>query len=106
MGYQVTMTAPMTRTAPANGITPQMVPVLFSLKPGQATMLQTSSGFVVATLAKIEQPKPADDPQNEASITQSLTKSLQDDVAESFLNGLQARDNVRVDPKLFAQIYQ
>jgi peptidyl-prolyl cis-trans isomerase D len=106
MGYQTAMTAPMTRTAPASGITPQMVPILFSLKPGQATMLQTDSGFRVAMLTKVSQPKPADDPQDEASVTQSLTKSLQDDVAESFLSGLQTRDNVRVDPKLFAQIYQ
>jgi peptidyl-prolyl cis-trans isomerase D len=106
MGYSVSTTAPMTRTAPANGITPQMVPVLFSLKPGQATMLQTDSGFTVAVLAKITQPKPADDPQDLANITQSLTKSLSEDVVESFLNGLQLRDNVRIDPKLFAQIYQ
>jgi len=105
-GYQVSTTPPMTRSQPAGGITPQMVPVLFSLKPGQATMLQTSTGFTVAALTKITLPKPADDPQDEASISQSLTKSLQDDVAESFLGGLQARDNVRVDPKLFAQIYQ
>jgi peptidyl-prolyl cis-trans isomerase D len=106
MGYTVSIIAPMTRTQPANGITPQMVPVLFSLKLGQPTMLQTSSGFTVAVLSKITQPKPADDPQDVASITQSLTKSLQDDVAASFLSGLQARDNVQVDPKLFAQIYQ
>lgn len=105
-GYATTMSAPMTRNAPASGVTPKMVPILFSLKLGQATMLQTDSGFTVAVLAKITQPKPADDAQNVASITQSLTKSMADDVAASFLTGLQVRDQVRIDPKLFAQIYQ
>lgn len=105
-GYATSMSLPMTRNAPASGVTPKMVPILFSMKLGQATMLQTDAGFTVAVLAKITQPKPADDPQNVASITQSLTKSMTNDVAASFLTGLQVRDNVRIDPKLFAQIYQ
>jgi peptidyl-prolyl cis-trans isomerase D len=83
-----------------------MVPVLFSLKPGQATMEQTPDGFVVAGLVNIAQPTPAQDPQDATSIQQGLTKSLQNDAAESFLSGLQARDNVKIDPKLFAEIYQ
>jgi peptidyl-prolyl cis-trans isomerase D len=105
-GFSVTMSPPITRTAPPTGIPADMVPVIFSLKPGQATMEQTSTGFIVAGLAKIFQPAPADDPQDATGIQQALTKSLQNDVAESFLSGLQSRDNVKIDPKLFAQIYQ
>jgi peptidyl-prolyl cis-trans isomerase D len=105
-GYQVTTTAAITRSAPPSGIPADMVPTLFTLKPGQATMEQTADGFLVATLAKISQPSPADDPQDATGIQQALTKSLQNDVAESFLSGLQSRDNVKVNQKLFAQIYQ
>ncbi|MDR3521541.1 MAG: SurA N-terminal domain-containing protein [Acidocella sp.] len=105
-GYSVEMSAPQTRVAQPSGMTSQMEQILFSLKLGQATMQQTDSGFVVAVLAKIDQPTPAQDPTLVAQLQQSLTKSLQNDVAESFLGGLQARDKVSVDPKLFAQIYQ
>jgi peptidyl-prolyl cis-trans isomerase D len=105
-GNSVAMTPPITRSAPPAGIPADMMPVLFTLKPGQATMEQTPDGFVVAGLATISQPTPANDPQDAAGIEQALTKSLQNDAAESFLSGLQARDNVKIDPKLFAQIYQ
>jgi hypothetical protein len=83
-----------------------MVPVLFSLKLGQATMEPVPGGFIVAAVSKIFQPTPADDPQDATGIAQALTKSLQNDVVESFLAALQSRDNVKIDPKLFAQIYQ
>ena len=69
-------------------------------------MAQTADGFIVAGLANVAQPTPANDPQDADGIEQALTKSLQNDAAESFLSGLQARDNVKIDPKLFAQIYQ
>jgi peptidyl-prolyl cis-trans isomerase D len=105
-GYAAAMTPPITRGAPPTGIPADMVPVLFTLKPGQATMEQTPDGFIVAGLASITQPTPAQDPQDAAGIRQALTKSLQNDAAESFLSGLQARDNVKIDTKLFAQIYQ
>ncbi len=105
-GYAVTMTPPVTRDATPDGVASSLVPVLFGLKPGEATMQQTSDGFLVAVLANISQPKPSDDPQDEASIQQAMAKSLQNDVAESFFGGLQTRDNVKVEPKLFAQIYQ
>lgn len=105
-GYSTVMTAPVTRNAPPNGMTNEMVQILFSLKPGQATMLQTDTGFTVAALSAINRPTPEDDPADADEVAQSMTKSLQNDVAASFIAGLQARDNVRVDDKLFAQIYQ
>jgi hypothetical protein len=57
-------------------------------------------------LTKILQPRESDQPQLLTSIDTSLTKGLQSDVLESFLNGLQTREHVTVEPKLLAQIYQ
>jgi peptidyl-prolyl cis-trans isomerase D len=105
-GDAVAMTAPFTRQAPPSGMTTAMLPVMFSLKPGQATMVQTDTGFTVAALSKVTEPTPAQDPANFAQVSQALAKAVQDDVGESFLAGLQARDKVTVDQKLFAQIYQ
>jgi peptidyl-prolyl cis-trans isomerase D len=104
-GDAVAMSPPVTRDA-TNGVPSSLVPVLFGLKPGEAAMQQTSDGFLVAVLASISQPKPADDPRDQAEIQQAMAKSLQNDVAESFFGGLQTRDNVKIEPKLFAQIYQ
>jgi peptidyl-prolyl cis-trans isomerase D len=105
-GYAVTMTPGFTRNAPANGITDRMVPILFSLQPGQATMEQTDTGFTVAVLAKKIAPTPAQDPSDYAQIQQAMAKSLQNDVGESFLQGLQSRGKVTIDEKMLAQIYQ
>jgi peptidyl-prolyl cis-trans isomerase D len=69
-------------------------------------MQQTATGFTVAALAKIVQPDPAQDPNDYAQLQQAMTKQLQNDAGESLLNGLQMRDKVSVDQKIFAQIYQ
>jgi peptidyl-prolyl cis-trans isomerase D len=105
-GLSVTASAPISRGAPPAGVSQDFVNVLFSLKPGQATMTQTADGFQVAVLTKILQPRESDQPQLLTSIDTSLTKGLQSDVLESFLNGLQTREHVTVEPKLLAQIYQ
>ncbi|WP_081822171.1 SurA N-terminal domain-containing protein [Acidocella facilis] len=83
-----------------------LVPSLFAMKSGQATMIQTKDGFLVAALTKVVQPTPQSDPAMYAQLQQSLNKGLQDDLGGSFLAGLQARDKVTVNQKLFAQIYQ
>lgn len=105
-GYPVSMLPPVSRNTTPNGVSNAMVQILFSLKLGQATMTQTSDGFSVAALTAINRPKPQDDPTDATQVTQAMTKSLEDDTVASFIAGLQARDNVRVDGKLFAEVYQ
>jgi peptidyl-prolyl cis-trans isomerase D len=106
-GDSVSVTPPITRgAAPPASIPAGLVPVLFSLAQGKATMQQTADGFMVAVLTKILQPDPAQDAQQLAGIRDALAKSLQNDVAESFLGGLQTREHISVDQKLLAQIYQ
>jgi peptidyl-prolyl cis-trans isomerase D len=100
------MSQAFTRNAPASGMTSQMQNVLFSLKLGQGTMLQTDTGFTVASLAKIVKPTPAQDPGDYTEVQQSMAKSLQNDVGGSFLAGLQLRDKVTINQKIFSQIYQ
>jgi peptidyl-prolyl cis-trans isomerase D len=105
-GYSVSMLPPLTRNAPPSGVSNDMVQILFSLKLGQATMLQTQTGFTVAALTTITRPKQQDDPADATQVEQAMTKSLSNDTVASFIAGLQARDKVRIDPKLYAQIYQ
>ena len=105
-GLPVTPIAPVSRGSAPVGIPESAVPVLFSLQPGQAAMLPSADGFMVMALTKIDNPTPAEAPDEVAGIQQALNKSLQTDTAESFLSGLQTREHVSIDPKLFAQIYQ
>jgi peptidyl-prolyl cis-trans isomerase D len=105
-GLSIAVAPPVTRGAAPVGIPAAMVPVLFSLKQGQPTMQPTANGFMVAVLTKIDQPPESAAPQEVAGITQALTKSLQNDAAQSFLAGLQSRLKITVDQKMLAQIYQ
>ncbi len=105
-GFGTTMTPGFTRGAPPAGMTPQMASILFSLKSGQATMLQNATGFSVAVVAKVIDPTPAQAPQQATQVRQAMDKAMQNDVGESFLAGLEARDSVTVDQKLLAQVYQ
>jgi peptidyl-prolyl cis-trans isomerase D len=105
-GLSVTTPAPVTRGAAPSGLPASMVPILFSLKQGEPTMQPTPAGFLVAVLTKIDQPPESAAPDEIAQITQSLAKSMQTDVQESFLAGLQTREHISIDQKMLAQVYQ
>jgi peptidyl-prolyl cis-trans isomerase D len=105
-GYSVSILPAVTRNALPSGMSNQLAQIIFSLQPGQATMLQTTDGFTVAALSDINRPTPRDDPADAGQVAQAMTKSMQDDTAASFIAGLQARYKVTVNTKLFAQVYQ
>lgn len=103
---KVTQTPGYTRNAEPQDEPSGFVPSLFNLKPGEATMLSSPDGFMVAVLAGIRHPSAQDDPSAYATLRQSLNRTLQNDLGDSFLQGLQAQGKVRINEKLFAQIYQ
>lgn len=103
---KVQQTPNYTRGAQPKDEPPGFVSTLFDLKPGQATMLSTPDGFVVISLAGILHPSAQDDPSAYAVLRESLNKTLQSDLADSFLLGLQAQEKVQINQKLFSQIYQ
>ncbi len=105
-GLSVTQSPAYTSAAQPQDQPPQFVSVLFSLKQGEATMLDNGAGYTVAVLTNVQVPTPQNDPAAYAALQQSLNKSLQDDLGESFLAGLQEQDKVTVNQKLLAQIYQ
>ncbi len=104
-GLQVSTSPAYTRDTP-QGPDAQLATILFSLKQGEASMLPTSTGFTIAVLTQVTDPKPAQYPAQAQQLQQETTQALQNDVGESFLAGLQARDKVSVNQKMLAQIYQ
>lgn len=106
-GLAVTTTPGLLRSNPQQGADMQaLADVLFSMKQGQATMVPSGAGFTVAQLTQVTAPNPSQYPNVYQQWQQQMTKDLQNDLAESFLAGLQARDKVSINQKLLAQIYQ
>jgi peptidyl-prolyl cis-trans isomerase D len=108
-GLSASTAAPVTRgAAPAAGsvIDQNLVSLLFSLKPGQATMEKTATGYEVAQLMSVSTPTPDQDPQEYQALRAAMMRGLQNDVAGSFLDALQGNFKVSIDQKLLAQLYQ
>ena len=105
-GLQVTRSPPQLRNKPTAGVPSDLVAQLFSMKKGEATMVETNKGFVVATLAEITKPDPKTSPDQLEQVRQALTKSMANDLLVSY--GTAVRDNAKpsVNEKVFDQFAQ
>jgi peptidyl-prolyl cis-trans isomerase D len=105
-GLQVTRTPPQLRNKPTPDVPADLVQLLFTMKKGEATMIETNKGFVVATLATITKPDPKSAPDQLEQVRQALTKSMSDDLLVSY--GTAVRDNAKpvVNEKVFNRFAQ
>jgi peptidyl-prolyl cis-trans isomerase D len=79
------------------GVPAQLVPALFSLKPGEATMVETGTGFVVAVLAEIQEADPKADPVGYGQVRDSLARSMATDMQDVFAGAVRDRARPRVN---------
>jgi peptidyl-prolyl cis-trans isomerase D len=102
-GLQVTRSAPVLRDRGAPGVPDDLVRILFTMKKGEATMLETPKGYIVATLAEIIKPDPKTDPHGLEQVREALAKAISDDLLVSY--GTAVRDNAKpvVNEKVFDQ---
>jgi peptidyl-prolyl cis-trans isomerase D len=91
---------PVSRTSPAAGVPPQLIEPLFALKPGEATMVETPDGFLVATLAEIRTADPKTDPLTWGRIRDAVSKGLADDLQASITFALRDRAAPKVNRAL------
>jgi peptidyl-prolyl cis-trans isomerase D len=103
-GHQVQRTPPMTRNKAIHGVPVELVQVIFTLKKGQATMVETNEGFLVAGLAQITQPDPKSDPSAVADVRRGLTQALQDDMLASYVSAVSETMRYGVNTKVFQQV--
>jgi peptidyl-prolyl cis-trans isomerase D len=94
------------RQSPPQGVPPQLVQPLFGMKVGEATMVETADGFVVAVLAEIQSPDAKTDPIGFGQVRLALERSIGDDVETTYVNALRARANPRVNTQLLQSIVQ
>jgi len=99
-GLRTEKTPPVARGTPTQGVAPQLSQVLFGLKQGEATMVETPEGFLVAKLDSITDPDPSSDPAGAAALRDELNRSLTQDVAIVFGTALRDREHPTVNRTL------
>jgi peptidyl-prolyl cis-trans isomerase D len=103
-GLQVVRSPPLRRNHPAQGVPPQLTQLIFTLKQGKATMVETNVGFMVAQLAQITLPDPAADPSGMQDVRQGLTKALGDDYLVSYATAVRDAAKPTINTKVLDQL--
>jgi peptidyl-prolyl cis-trans isomerase D len=96
-GVTVRRTPLVTRGSAAEGIPPRLGQVLFGLKAGEATMVETNDGFVVAVPAEIIDTDPQADPAGYRQVRDVVARSIGGDIASVFSDALRARAQPRIN---------
>ena len=98
---------PVSRAAePPDEVPYQLVSPLFELKPGEATMVETVDGFVVAALVEVLPAAPDADPIGYGQVRDALARALADDVQAMLTAGLRARMKPQINKTMVDRIVQ
>ena len=101
LGLAVQHLQPAGRAAATEGVPLQLVNPLFSLKPGEPTMVETADGFLVAVLREVQTPDPASDPIGYGQVREALTQAIANDMDGVFTNAVRERAHPRVNQPVF-----
>lgn len=95
IGKQVTRLPPVTRAGGVEQVPEKLTQLLFTLRKGDTTMVETPTGFLVAQLAQINDPDPSADKLGTAALQDQLDRSVAGDIQNSFV--VAARNRARPD---------
>jgi peptidyl-prolyl cis-trans isomerase D len=85
------------RDAPAEGVPAALLAPLFALHKGEATMVETPDGFVVAELAEIQEPDPKSDQIGYGQVKQGLARAVAEDMQAVLASAARDRASPRVN---------
>jgi peptidyl-prolyl cis-trans isomerase D len=105
-GLSVNRTPPLSRNRPQNGISAELIQKIFTLPVGQATMIETNDGFIVASVATITRPDPKTDPDGVAQAKTGITNALRDDYFASYAQALRNAAKPTVNAQLVESLIQ
>lgn len=105
-GLTVRRLPPVGRFEPVDGVPHSLVEPLFGMRQGETTMVETPDGFMVATLAKIDDPDPKADPVGEARLVDQINQQMANDMQTSFILGVRNAAKPRVNQALLDQLTQ
>jgi peptidyl-prolyl cis-trans isomerase D len=103
-GVTVRRTPEVTRGGTAEGMPAQLQQVLFGLKPGEPTMVETPDGFIVAVPAQIEVANPADNPAGFDQLRAVVNRSIATDISSVFADALRERAHPRINQSVLDNI--
>lgn len=82
---------PVPRGVETQGVPGELARVLFSLKRGEATMVETADGFMVAVLADQQSTDPMKDPAGYARTREALNAQLGEDIEQTLAVAIRSR---------------
>ena len=103
-GVAVRRTPLVTRDGNTEGVPAQLQRILFALKKGEATMVETQDGFLVAVCAEIVDPDPKDDPAGYSQVREVLARSFGNDLQHVFADALRERAQPRINQQVVDNI--
>ena len=87
-------------------VPPTLQQVMFGLKQGEATMVETGEGFVVAQLVEIVKPDAATDKTGYDQARAAVAKSISGDLANVFVDALRQRSKPEINQQGFDSVVQ
>jgi peptidyl-prolyl cis-trans isomerase D len=96
----------VTRTATDPAMPAEVHRVLFTLKKGEPSVVETMDGFMVAVPVEIVAPDPAADPAAYEKLRAAVGRTIANDLAATFAEALRLRANPRINQAIVDQIVQ
>ncbi len=108
-GATVSTTPPIGRQAPPKGVPGVLAQVVFSLKAGEATMVEDAAGeagggFVVAVLTSVQAATQAGDPIGYGQIRDALSRGMGDDAEITYASALRALAKPRINTAVLDRV--
>ena len=105
-GLQVTRTQPLMRNHPQSSVPAELIEKIFTLKPGEATMVETNAGFVVASVGEVTKPVPKSDPSALDEAQKGLVSALREDYFTLYAQALRNNAHPTVNAKVIDGLIQ
>ena len=105
-GLRVARTPALVRGTPTEGVARELVEPVFGLKAGEATMVESPQGFVVARLAEVGSPDPGADPVGAQTMRTALTSALGQDIEMTYAAALRDRAKPQVNRTMLESLTQ
>ena len=105
-GVTPRLTDPVMRRAPSPTMPREVQDVLFNLKKGEPTMVETPEGFVVAVPVEIIAPDPAADQAGYEQLRAAVNRTIANDLSGLFTEALRLRANPRINESSLDQLVQ
>lgn len=106
LGHPVVRLPAAGRATGADGVPPQLIGPLFKLAPGEATMVETLDGFLVAVLAEVQGPDAAAEAAEIGNTRTQLQESLGNDMQALLTVALRKRATPTINTQVFNAISQ